>query len=412
VHISKSSIEPSSDNARRIRITAEVEYADGVSERLWYDFDSTLADVIDRSGSPWLAAMLPVAFTLGEDIRLDAPVDATLLDNARQLLAIWSMWYPQHRRVKIHAEAAAPIRTEGRCAAFFSGGVDSLFTILRRPPAIESAPTDLYAPGPIDDLICLWGFDIPLDRAAEFARLRSRFAPVAENLGCHFIDVASNLRTTRFQQANWGALSHASALISFSLFLGPRLGTALFGSAFNYRDLRPWGSHPLTDPLLSTATLHVVHDGAECTRVEKTRFLANSDVAMQNLRVCWRHGSDQNCSKCNKCFRTMIALELFGALKRCRTFDASTLTRANIKRIYSDSDTEVLLRRTPRIGNSGRSVRLGASDWSISRLFAPRQSDDGSKRMDGTHAVRVAFQSSGSSASDEACNSLTIGHSH
>jgi hypothetical protein len=64
-------------------------------------------------------------------------------------------------------------------------------------------------------------------------------------------------------------------------------------STYSYSNLAPWGSHPLTDPLLSTLGTRVIHDDAAFSRIEKTEFIARREMALRTLRVCWnaRSGS-------------------------------------------------------------------------------------------------------------------------
>ena len=74
-------------------------------------------------------------------------------------------------------------------------------------------------------------------------------------------------------------------------------------------------SHPALDPLWSTEAVEVVHDGAETRRVDKVAALAASPLALRYLRVCWENrGGAYNCGRCGKCMRTMVDLDLAGAL--------------------------------------------------------------------------------------------------
>ena len=94
-------------------------------------------------------------------------------------------------------------------------------------------------------------------------------------------------------------------------------------SSHKYSDLLPWGSHPLTDPLMSTDGVMLIHDGCEATRVQKVLWqVSKSDVALDYLRVCWRNRFGKyNCGICEKCNRTMVNLKIAGVLDKCDTFD-------------------------------------------------------------------------------------------
>ena len=69
----------------------------------------------------------------------------------------------------------------------------------------------------------------------------------------------------------------------------------------------------MTDPLLSTRSLLIKHDGAAFNRVEKTTLVARHAFALSALHVCWVNESAANCGTCPKCIRTMAALHLLGA---------------------------------------------------------------------------------------------------
>ncbi len=75
----------------------------------------------------------------------------------------------------------------------------------------------------------------------------------------------------------------------------------------------PWGSNPLTDPLLSIRTFAIVHDGAAFTRAEKVKQIAHWRQALQNLRVCWEGDrKDGNCGHCEKCIQTILNFRAVG----------------------------------------------------------------------------------------------------
>jgi hypothetical protein len=186
--------------------------------------------------------------------------------------------------------------------------VDSFFTLLR--PRHGLHPTRAVA---IDHFVTIHGFDIPLDRDEAFSRLSARVCRIAAETGCVPLRVATNLRETRWSEADWGRLGHGCALAAVCHALDGVVGTVLVPSGAAYEDAGPWASHPITDPLLSSSRLRVIHDGASADRVEKLELLAGSPMALRELRVCFRSETDENCGVCPKCVRTMLTLELLGA---------------------------------------------------------------------------------------------------
>ena len=107
--------------------------------------------------------------------------------------------------------------------------------------------------------------------------------------------------------------------------------------AYSFSQLIPLGSHPLTDPLYSTEGVEIIHEGAEARRVDKVVKIAESPLALSNLRVCFED-MNINCGKCAKCLRTIIPLQLLNA--PAVPFPAfPTLTAIRKMRIANDIET-------------------------------------------------------------------------
>ena len=131
IRIDRSPLAPD-----RVRLTGTVAYDDrpGRTEEYWFDVADAHASSLSQSANPWLVALIPLAVTLGEPLRLALPLDATLLDNVLELQEIWRCWYPRLAPVDVQAPVVGSGHPDAsaRTAAFFSGGLDSFFTVLRR----------------------------------------------------------------------------------------------------------------------------------------------------------------------------------------------------------------------------------------------------------------------------------------
>jgi hypothetical protein len=311
-----------------VRLQATVRY-DGRSrerELYWFDVPSAVVDDVSRSGNPWFACLLPLAAQSGETLRVALPVDRPLVANAPQLMRIWRAWYPHLSVVDVEVDVATsrPNNEPRRAAAFFSGGVDSFFTALR--------DREVAVPGerePIRELMTVWGFDVPLSQPEAFARLRVKYASAASELGMGFVDVATNIRSTRWHEAQWSLLAHGAGLASTALTLEHRYHTVYIAGSGSYRDIHPWGSHAVTDPLLSTSRTSIVFDGAAYLRIHKIERIAANPTVLRHLRVCFESETDENCGVCHKCLRTMLALDLYGVLAKSETLP----TRLDLERI-------------------------------------------------------------------------------
>jgi hypothetical protein len=248
--------------------------------------------------------------------------------------------------------------------------VDSWFTVLR-----NARDADAGLVPKLDSLLLAWGADIPISRADVFQSLRERLRRAACRQSCELIDVATNLRETRWRETDWPRLSHGSLLIALAHFAGA-FRRLLIPSSVTYDYGPGWGSHPVTDPLLSSRAMDVIYDGADTGRLDKIALLCESPIALGTLRVCWRHGNDENCGRCMKCVRTMVALELNGALSRCSTFPATRVDPDLLSRIRCKSprDYRVVRNLAQAAASSGRPdmVRAlhAASDRSLPHSLA------------------------------------------
>jgi hypothetical protein len=310
------------DNVKRI--TGTVEYQDQTREEYWFDIPAKYYSA--TSGNPWLAILLPLAASLGENLSIPLPVDRQLLLGAESIVRLWHHWRPAMHLIAIDAtilDSTAPV--SNGTASFFSAGVDSTFTVLRRPD--------------VKHWITVLGFDMPVSRTEEFRKHCARLAQIAADFGATFIPVATNIRETRWKTGHWELISHGPALAAVALMFEDHFAEVLIPASYDYTCLDPWGSHPLADPLFSTHGTKIIHEGTAYTRTEKIEYLSTCDRALSELHVCYR-GSDArgqdhtNCGRCEKCYRTMIALDIFGKLDDAKLFDRATFDIPRIAKIY------------------------------------------------------------------------------
>jgi len=320
-------IAPSPDRPRWTRLTGHVRYdrpQDGKdAEAYWFEFPDAFAGSLTTSGNPWLACLLPVAVDLGEPLVLSRPVDAQMLDFASDRMAIWHWWNPRHAPVPIEADAeAAPGERGSRTVSLFSGGVDSFHTAL--------TPRTW----PVDDLLVIHGaFDLMHAKREAFERVQAKLQAAADALGKVLIPSATNLLHTRLGATDHSYMSQGSMMGSVPLALERRFARILIPSSLDLSWQHAWGTHPVTDAMLSTTGTVVAEDGLAARRVEKTVFVARSDVALSALRVCLFTGSENNCMRCEKCLRAAIALEALGALGRAAAFGTAKLDLHRVERM-------------------------------------------------------------------------------
>lgn len=306
------------------RLTGLVEYSDLTTEEYWFDIPNQYG--FSKSGNPWLAILLPLAASIGENLAIPLPVDRQLLLGAHSIVRLWHHWRPKMAIISIDAQIQDDATPSARAtASFFSAGVDSTFTVLRRPD--------------VKNWITVQGFDMPVTKTDEFRQHCERLSRIAVDFGASFIPAATNIRETRWKEAHWEIISHGPALAAVALIFEDHFQEVLIPASYDYTCLDPWGSHPLSDPLFSTHRTRLIHEGTAYTRTEKIEYLTTSDRALNELHVCYR-GSDAtgqdhtNCGRCEKCYRTMIALDIFGKLDQAKLFNRSTFQIPRISKIY------------------------------------------------------------------------------
>lgn len=325
-------------DSTKIRIEGEVHYDDrpGKPETYWFDIPQKYADDIATSGNPWLTCLLPLAMKLKEPLKLCLPVDRLKLKNAFELIRLWKLWYPELHVISIDAEIIeedlrqAPRKT----AAFFSGGVDSFFTVLSHENMVPGKQPM------IDDLLIVWGMDIPIKNNNEFQRLKAEYTIIAQEMNKNLIDIVTNIRETRLETAGWGTFYFGSAFCSCALMLENRFERLLFSSGGeNYNAFWKWGSHPFTDPFLSTSRTNFHIDGIGYNRIDRLKYIAQFEVVQKHLRVCYISKTDKNCCNCEKCYRTMLALELLGCLDKFDSFERKQMDYKKLQFSFINSSS-------------------------------------------------------------------------
>ncbi|MGQ0612903.1 MAG: hypothetical protein ACT4PV_04065 [Planctomycetaceae bacterium] len=200
--------------------------------------------------------------------------------------------------------------------------MDSRYTLLRRRAEVTH-------------LLFVLGFDVPLADARLAATAQAGLGALADREGKILWQVATNLRETPLARLPW-EVGFGGALAGAAHLLSPAFSRALLAASFYPGFSPPWGSHPDLDPLWSTEAMEFRHDGFEHHRADKIRALAAHPEMLPGLRVCWRSkDGTANCSRCEKCLRTMAKLLTCGALGACPEFgplDIEAVARLEIPR--------------------------------------------------------------------------------
>ena len=270
-------------------------------EALWFASDDA---ALAASPEAFASALLIPAATRGEPLEITAPLDRSWLERVSVILERAREWWQlPGTRVIATDVTDNPRARPGTIGQCFTGGVDSFHALIyaQTPPAVL-----VYAQG------------------YERNRLVDAFLPgfreIAAAFGARAVLISTNLRRhSALRGIDWDK-SHGGALAALGHVLSEEIERLVIPSSYPYHDSKPWGSHWELDHLWSSRRLAVEHADATLRRDGKVRAIADRKMVQRHLHVCFDPQTG-NCSRCEKCVRTMISLAMCGRLYDCETFD-------------------------------------------------------------------------------------------
>jgi hypothetical protein len=305
---------------REISATLRFHHPPAKSHRVWLkrpDPGPGPAGIAD----PLFATLLISAMALGEELRIEGPVSAPLIDAVRkQLIPVLLRWHPRLRQIPLEIESVTPVSSTadgGAVACFFSGGVDSWYSLAGSRDSISH-------------LVHIHGFEIAASEEAIWRRAHEEVREIARQHDKRLIPVSTNfmdvaLRAVRDRMRRSGApwptfgidAWYGSMLVAVGLSLRPGLHRLIIPASWSERTTYPIASHPMMEPAWSTDGLKIELHGFEVDRLGKIRSLAaSSPEAFSRMRVCIddQHRSEGflNCGRCVKCVRTMLEFRVCG----------------------------------------------------------------------------------------------------
>jgi hypothetical protein len=277
------------------------------SEEIWWAIDGPADALPAPLATHDLAATALIyhAMREGRHLHIDGPVSLPLLEGLEEFVACWVLWRPDlYKRIMVSAsEEVAPslsLERRDRVVAAFSGGIDGAFTFWRhhRRQAGRRSRS-------IQCAVLIHGFDIPLQQNAAFEVAFSQASDTLRSVEKPLARLTTNWRAV--SSRNW-EMDYGAGLTACLRNWEGSVGSALIGAGEDYAHLViPWGTNPISLPMLSTPSFEVVYDGAGFTRTEKVAALSNWPEALRNLRVCWENSeTGKNCGTCEKCVRTKL----------------------------------------------------------------------------------------------------------
>jgi hypothetical protein len=286
-----------------------------------------------------LVACILFAMRRGVGIQAEGAISSSLLRNIEQFQEIWTAWRPRfYRRVDISCSSEiAGLRPPGaaREGVFaYSGGIDGVYTLLSHLHQAHGRRN--VAPRVA---LMVHGFDLPLEDREAFEVAAQATKQTVGRLGIPLTIVRTDWRK---MSVDWGA-DYVAGLASCLHQFAPAANVGAFGAGDDCNRLRPpWGSNPITNPLLSSDRFELCTEGLALGRTARLEFINRFPEVAGSLRVCWEGPmTGRNCGQCEKCIRTKLNFMALGSDPLC--FDRGpTVAEILGLRVYSLDQLEFL----------------------------------------------------------------------
>jgi hypothetical protein len=320
------------ESSDAIRLSTSFEIQEKAFE-LWFEIPIAFKEYVTDTGDAFLLATLFPAMRANLPIRIhNRSVSRSLLRNLQEVQRAWYQWKPRdYAIVPIECTVSEDkIRAKEVVLSAFTGGVDGAFVLWNNLVNQEN-----QFPYPIEAMMYVEGFHIPLQEKEASAKLTRDLRKIAEVLQIEFITVRTNLR--RF--GNWYDF-HGAALASCLSLFKRKFTSGMLGSSHPYAYLRfPWGSNPVTDTLMSSSDFSILNYGGGFTRIQKIEKLSTWSPFQEVVNVCIR-SYYSNCGRCEKCIRTLLSYRALG-LPAPLTFQETTLNPIKILTLRAYQPQEI-----------------------------------------------------------------------
>jgi hypothetical protein len=295
---------------------------DGTERELRYEAPRRFAELISPRADAAVVGLLPVATRRGENVHVDGAMSPELL---RQIQTDYSVLLGSimgSRPIDVTAGDVDQLCTGADLVATgFSAGVDSFFTLAQH--FVDEPQSSMRITHLMFNDVGSHGRSPHSNTLFESRHARMR--TIAARIGLPLIPTVSNLDD--FYRDGNVKIGFQKTHTARNASVAPLLQTGIrcfyYSSAFRYGDasvdnpvdmaFADWFSLPL----LSTSSLRMLSTGGAKSRVEKLVRVSENSEAHRSLDVCVATSTEANrinCSRCWKCLRTMLSLEVLGLL--------------------------------------------------------------------------------------------------
>ncbi len=283
---------------------------------LWFSLKNEDAKYFCERADAFVMAILPIAMTRGYDVICHDLMSKKLHYQLNHyLIPILNDETEIYNKMSIYADLTDKVETENAVMTSFTGGVDSLYTIMKHGKESDFPIKYLC----LFNLKSYYMYIEKRDEKENFYKQCERVEEFARQYNYEKIYLDTNLDECLSE--------YFSTVVTFRniacvLSIQKLVGTYLLSSSRKATqfEIDPYISEAfdlLIVPLASTESLTFYLSGAEKTRIEKIKELTEYDISYKWLHPCARRGLDEkNCGHCSKCLRDLATLWYFGELDK------------------------------------------------------------------------------------------------
>lgn len=322
IHINKPYITQD-DEANKVRLCADLQY-DGKSHTVWYETDFEYKEYLcyERSDS-FAVNLILYAMEHGYDISCEQEMSESLYYHLTEfLIPAIAKNIKKYKAIRILSETTSDkLPNANAVGASVSGGVDSFYTLFKNHERKEKTFNITH--------LTFFNAGASGTGGGEYARVRfleriKWIKEVSEKLNKSIVTVDTNFNEFLKQEHE---SSHTFRTLAIPLALQKLFSRYFFASSYEYHNFRFSVTDTSTYDILntqylSTENLTFYTSGSEASRLEKTKYVSKYEIVRKKLNVCLTETT--NCSKCDKCKRTILGLYAVKELDKFKdVFDIS-----------------------------------------------------------------------------------------
>lgn len=304
----------------------EVKYLYDLSDKLkkyikgnvmTIEYDYKIEDIPDSILIvPFLCNILPISWILDAIILIDE-IDKSFYESIKEFKRGYIEMYPEINFLgELKADKIVKNSYEDgeKSLCFFSGGVDAMSTLINH--INENIST-----------LTLWGADIKTSNETGWSNVKKFIldnTPGVKNrfVKSNFRDIINETELNKIirqyvEENWWHGFQHGIALIGHAapICYSDKIINVYIASSYSEGVKATCASDPTIDNFVRFGSTKIHHDGYNFTRQEKVDMICkyNSENSEKlKLRVCWKTDEGNNCSECEKCIRTIMAIKANG----------------------------------------------------------------------------------------------------